>query len=143
MTAIVLLVIGLSVLFAMSESRGIYQSGFVYQFSVSFKNGYATSLAPYSIIPTLIAVGARFWWLALEEPFKRLQPYVTMTKRPVPISAGPALSYQNLSPVWSVFKAVRMKHWLLALICTGTVFMEACKSKNDYRNFVHGRLMSI
>lgn len=129
---------GLALLFAMSESRGIYQAGFVYQFSISSKDGYITSLAPYSIIPTFIAVGTRFWWVALDETFKRLQPYVTMTKRPVPISAGPALSYQNLSPVWSVFKAVRMKHWLLALICTGTVLMEGCKSLLCTNNFMYG-----
>lgn len=118
------LIAAISVLFAKSRLPGLYEPGLVYSHSITFKNLYVTSLAPYSIIPTLVAVAIRFWWRALESTFKRVQPYVSMAKRPVAISVGPALSYNTLSPVSSIWKAARHRHWLLAFVCIGAALVD-------------------
>ncbi|CZR68661.1 uncharacterized protein PAC_18560 [Phialocephala subalpina] len=122
--ALASLITALSVLFAKSRIPGLYETGLVYSHSITFKNLYVTSLAPYSIIPTLVAVGVRFWWRGLESTFKRVQPYVSMAKRPVALSAGPALSYNTLPPVYSVWKAARHRHWLLAFVCIGAALVD-------------------
>lgn len=121
------LITTISVLFAKSRLPGLYEAGLVYSHSITFKTLYVTSLAPYSIIPTLVAVAIRFWWRALESTFKRVQPYVSMAKRPVAISAGPALSYNTLPPIFSVWKAARHRHWLLAFVCVGAALVDVCE----------------
>ncbi|KUJ07862.1 uncharacterized protein LY89DRAFT_789522 [Mollisia scopiformis] len=120
------LITAISVLFAKSWSPGLYEAGLVYSHEVRFKNNYVASLAPYSVVPTLVAICIKSWWKALESVFKRVQPYVSMAKHPVTMSTGATLSYNTLPPVWSVWKAARNRHWLLALVCVGAALLDIC-----------------
>ena len=127
MFTLVALIAGLSTLFAKSRTSGLYETSFVYHYAISLKNDYVTNLAPYSILPTLIAVIMKFWWDAIEDTFKRLQPYISMSKKPVQLDSGPALTYNSSPSLWSAGKAIRRKHWLLAFVCIGAVLMEVCE----------------
>lgn len=115
-------------LLVVSKGPGLHQSAFVYQATVAFENNTLVWLAPYSIIPTVFAVAVKLWWGALEETFKRLQPYVMMAREPTKASRGFALSYINSPQVFALGKALSRGHWLLALVCLGAFWTEICKS---------------
>lgn len=112
------------------ESRGpggLRQSAFVFKGTLTFGKASAVDIAPYSIIPTIFAVAVRLWWGALEEAFKRLQPYVTMAKTPTKASHGIALSYINSPMILASGRALIKGHWLLALVCFGAFSTEICR----------------
>lgn len=92
------------------------------------------ALAPYSILPTLIAVGVKLWWGAIEEVFKRLQPYATMAKGSVGVSHALTVEYMNSPLLATVAKAVRNSHWLLAVISLGAFGTEICKNDSSRRS---------
>ena len=115
-------------LFVVSKGSGLHQSALVFQSTLFLHNTSVVGIAPYSIIPTIFAVAVKLWWGALEEAFKRLQPYVTMAKRPTKASRGIALSYINSPMVLAFGRAFSKGHWLLALVCLGAFWTEVCKS---------------
>ena len=121
------LIICIGVLFAFSRGPGLYESAFVYQLNVSIFKSPVATLAPYSIVPTLVAVTVSLWWGSLEATFRRLQPFVTMTKEPTAISCGATLSYASSYLLWAVAKAISKRHWVLALVCMGAFFTQICK----------------
>ena len=84
-------------------------------------------VAPYSNIPTVFAIIVKLRWGALEKAFKRLQPYVMMTKEPTKVSRGFTLSYINSPMISTSGKALIRGHWLLALVCLGAFWTEVCK----------------
>src|SRR5271170_484511 len=110
------LIICIGILFAFSRGPGLYESAFVYQLNVSIFKSPVATLAPYSIVPTLVAVAVSLWWGSLEETFRRLQPFVTMTKESTAISCGATLSYASSYLLWAAAKAIRKSHWVLALV---------------------------
>ncbi|KAI9796263.1 MAG: hypothetical protein M1833_006432 [Piccolia ochrophora] len=121
------LVAALATLFSRSTNPGLYQKALTYQLDISMSSRYITSLAPYSIIPTLFAVAIKLWWGSLEEVYKRLQPYVAMTKRPSSVTKDLVTCYVNSPPIWATWKALSRKHWLLAVICSGAFLTEICE----------------
>jgi hypothetical protein len=121
------LIICIGILFAFSRGPGLYESAFVYQLNVSIFKSPVATLAPYSIVPTLVAVAVSLWWGSLEETFRRLQPFVTMTKESTAISCGATLSYASSYLLWAAAKAIRKSHWVLALVCMGAFFAQICK----------------
>ena len=106
------LIICIGILFAFSHGPGLYESAFVYQLNVSIFKSPVATLAPYSIVPTLVAVTVSLWWGSLEETFRRLQPFVTMTKEPTAISCGATLSYASSYLLWAAAKAISKRHWV-------------------------------
>ncbi|PVH89113.1 hypothetical protein DL98DRAFT_565261 [Cadophora sp. DSE1049] len=118
------LVIVISVLFAKYRRSGIYQSFLVSSVNIKVDNRSIEALAPYSIIPTLIAVGVKLWWGSIDEIFRRLQPYVSMAVEPTKARSGTTLSYISSPLVWAVGKAARYRHWLLAVVATGAFLTE-------------------
>ncbi|KAH7399809.1 hypothetical protein BKA64DRAFT_722635 [Cadophora sp. MPI-SDFR-AT-0126] len=118
------LVIVISVLFAKYRRSGIYQSFLVSSVNIKVDNRSREALAPYSIIPTLIAVGVKLWWGSIDEIFRRLQPYVSMAVEPTKGRSGTALSYISSPLVWAIGKAARYRHWLLAVVATGAFLTE-------------------
>lgn len=132
MVVFAILIVGLAILYVEAHRSALHQTLFVYEFNFSLENEVVTALAPYSIIPTLIAVLIRLWWSALEDTFKRLQPYITMAREPTIASKGLEVSYAHTKSLWSVWNAVSNKHWLLTLICLGTFWTEVC----EYRSLI-------
>jgi hypothetical protein len=120
---------GISGLFIESHRSALYQTIFVYQKNFSIGQGVTADIAPYSIIPTLLAIMVKLWWSALESTFKRLQPYVTMTRRNTKASEGIALSYIDSVLLWASWKAVKNRHWLLGLITLGAFLAEVCRCR--------------
>ena len=114
-------------LLVVSKGTGLHQSAFIYQTTVTFDGNSLVGLAPYSIVPTIFAVAVKLWWGALEENFKRLQPYVMMAREPTKASRGVALSYINSPQIFALGKALSRGHWLLALVCLGAFWTEICK----------------
>ena len=114
-------------LFVVSKGPGLHQSALVFQTNLALHSKSIVGLAPYSIKPTIFALAVKLWWGALEEAFKRLQPYVTMAKNPTKPSHGIALSYINSPMVLASGRAFRKGHWLLALVSLGAFWTEVCK----------------
>ena len=123
---LVSLAAALIVFIMVSKGPGLSQSGLMYHTTVAFGNNTLVGLAPYSITPTVFAVAVKLWWGALEESFKRLQPYVMMAREPTKVSQGVSLSYINSPQVLASGKAFSRGHWLLALVCLGAFWTEVC-----------------
>lgn len=136
------LIICIGVLFAFSRGPGLYESAFVYQLNVSIFKSPVATLAPYSIVPTLVAVTVSLWWGSLEATFRRLQPFVTMTKEPTAISCGATLSYASSYLLWAVAKAISKRHWVLALVCMGAFFTQICKVSCQFTDGVEALIQT-
>ena len=121
------LICGIIALFAISKESLLYESFFIYQKNVSIGKGVTADIAPYAIIPTLLAVIVKLWWGGLDSTFRRLQPFIAMTRHPVRVSEGFTLSYANMFMLWASWKARKHRHWLLALITLGAFLTEVCK----------------
>ncbi|CZR53400.1 uncharacterized protein PAC_03278 [Phialocephala subalpina] len=121
---LVALVITLAVLYAKYRSSGIYQSFLVSTLDFKIDNRSVEALAPYSIIPTLIAVGVKLWWGSVDETFRRLQPYVSMAHHPHESTKMTVLSYLSAPLLWAVGKAAAHRHWLLVVVAAGAFLSE-------------------
>lgn len=118
---------GIIVLWHFAEGPGLYEKAFVYQVQVSFLSSGLSSVAPFSMIPTLVATGIGLWWSAIDDNFRRLTPFLEMSKENPQISRGAGLSYQSSFWLWACAKAARNKHWLLAILTFGTTLSPVCK----------------
>lgn len=107
------------VLFILSHTTGLYQSAFTYQ--MEFSSSEIFTFAPYSIVPTLVAIAVVMWWENIDSTFRRLQPYVTMAQEAVPISPVLGMSYLSTLSIGSMFRAMGNGHWLVALVSFGAV----------------------
>ena len=123
---LVAVVVGVCVLYRYAEASDLYQTAFVYQFNVSFLSASMSSIAPFSMIPTIIAVLIGLWWSTIDENFRRLQPYLSMAKDDPPYRQGLDLSYQTSYWFWAASKAAFNKHWLLFLVTLGSTLTPVC-----------------
>ncbi|KAK1146420.1 hypothetical protein N8T08_003207 [Aspergillus melleus] len=112
-------IVGIAVLYHFAEGSQLYQKFFVYQANISVFNKSIPTVAPFSIIPTLIAVGIGLWWSSIDDNFRRLQPFLAMSNGRPKFSQGISLSYQSSYWVWAAVKAARNRHWLLFLVTLG------------------------
>lgn len=124
---LVAVVIGIAVLYYFAETAGLYEKAFVYEVKLSFLSNGISSVAPFSMIPTIIATGTGLWWSVLDENFRRLQPFVAMSRHNPPFSRGVGLSYQSSFWLWACVKAALNKHWLLSLLTLGTSLSPVCR----------------
>lgn len=120
-------VVGMCVLWHFAVSVGLYEKAFVYQVKISFLSNSLSSVAPISIIPTLIATMIGLWWSAIDDTLRRLQPYLAMANRDTPISRGAGLSYQSSFWLWACIKAALNKHFILSLLTLGSTLSPVCK----------------
>ncbi|KAF7718401.1 Uncharacterized protein PECH_008383 [Penicillium ucsense] len=118
--ALILIIAGVCVLFHYAGASDLYQNAFIYQFNVSFRGASMSSIAPFSMIPTILAIGIGLWWSAIDETFRRLQPYISMAKRDQSFRRGVSLSYQTSYWFWAASKAAHNRHWLLLLVALGS-----------------------
>lgn len=126
---LVVFLIAITVLRSFARRGKLHQSLFVFETTLSFLNGPLSTIAPFSILPTLFAVAIGVWWDALDQLFRSLQPYLSMAEpggtKP---SQGPNLSYQYSYWFWAAAKAAKNKHWVLVLVTLGSTLSQLCKS---------------
>ncbi|KAJ5735058.1 uncharacterized protein N7483_000183 [Penicillium malachiteum] len=119
-TILAVVISGIIVLYHFAEGAGLYEKAFVYQVQVSLFNSGVSSVAPFSMIPTLIATGIGLWWGAIDDNFRRLTPFLEMSRENPQLSRGAALSYQSSFWLWACMKAAFNKHWLLSILTFGS-----------------------
>lgn len=66
----------------------LYRSAFVYVSDIKVGSLNITTLAPYSTVPTLVAVGIKLWWATMDSASRRLTPFLAMAKSPAPKSSA-------------------------------------------------------
>ncbi|KAF2016569.1 hypothetical protein BU24DRAFT_205296 [Aaosphaeria arxii CBS 175.79] len=111
-------IVAMAVLFYHSQKYGLFGS-FMTQVTIGNEEDPLARFAPYSVIPTLLAVLIGLWWGALETVFRMAQPFVAMAERPTTSARGSGLSYQSSYLAWAATRAIHRKHWLLGLVCIG------------------------
>ncbi|CAD0087627.1 unnamed protein product [Aureobasidium vineae] len=121
---LLLLLVGLAVLYNLSSKTGLYQTSLVYQIHIDLAHASAT-LAPYSVIPTFLAIGAKLWFAMASDTVQRYQPFLAMIKTPTELSKSVSVEYLNTPTALVSLKALRSSHWLLALLGAGTLATEA------------------
>ncbi|KAB8232676.1 DUF3433 domain-containing protein [Aspergillus alliaceus] len=117
---LVVVLVGVVVLYHFAQLSKLYKKAFVYQASISIFNKQVSTVGPFSMVPTLIAVGIGLWWGAIDNNFCRLQPFLAMAKRYRPLSESVYLSYQSSYWMWATIKAILNRHWMLVLVTLGT-----------------------
>jgi Protein of unknown function (DUF3433) len=124
--ALLALMSAIVTLFVISRRGGLRQQALVREFEITFADT-VTQLAPYSIVPTLFAVGVKLWYGAIEESLRSLQPFLAMAVRPAPISRSLLLEYANAPLAFMSFKAAKNSHYMLALVGLGALGTEICE----------------
>jgi hypothetical protein len=125
--SLIAVVVGLAVLYHYAEDSDLYAKAFVYQIDLTFMGSSTSNIAPFSMIPTVIAVGLGLWWSAIDDNFRRLQPYLGMTTHNPPFRSGVDLSYQSSYWLWAAGKAAFNRHWLLFIVTLGSSLSPVCK----------------
>jgi hypothetical protein len=113
-------------LYTMSSTAGLHQAPFVYQMNLDILQK-STTLAPYKILPTLLALGVKLWFGAVGDTLKLLQPYLSMVKGPVPTTNSVLAEYVNTPIAVATTKALSNSHWTLALVALGALASEFCE----------------
>jgi hypothetical protein len=112
----------LGAFYALSKTTGLYQSAFVYKGNLLL-GSHRISLAPYSIVPTLIAVLLKLCWGPIDSIFRRLTPFLEMLKRPQKAQIS-MVSYLSTPIFWVTILATQRRHWLLAIVTAGALLLE-------------------
>lgn len=123
LTTLVAVIAVLAILYRLSKTVTLHQQALVYEAHLSVAS-VATSLAPYSIVPTLLAVGIKLWYGAVEGTLKRLQPFSAMLDRPRPLKDSILVEHANSPLIFGSFKALRHSDWILAFACLGALGTE-------------------
>ncbi|TIA16947.1 hypothetical protein D6C81_05754 [Aureobasidium pullulans] len=118
------LLAGLAVLYRLSSSTGFYQTPVAYQLQLHIAQTTAT-LAPYTIVPTFLAIGAKLWFAMVTDSVQKYQPFVAMMGRPANLSESISVEYHNTPTALVSLKALKSSHWLLALLGVGAFASEA------------------
>lgn len=117
----------ISVLLGFSETEGLYQTAFVYQLDFEVVGMHLDAINPASVITTLLAVCTALWWGSVDSSIRKLQPFLALAKKPVRGREGAALSYETSYMVWAAIRAIKRRHWLLALVSCGALYAEICE----------------
>jgi hypothetical protein len=116
----------LNVLYAKTLKAGLYQAPFVYQMHLDILQK-PTILAPYKILPTLLALGVKLWFGAAGDTLKLLQPYLSMLRGPMPPAKSVLAEYANTPIAVAVLKTLKNGHWSLAFVALGALTTEFCE----------------
>lgn len=108
------------VLYSFARRSLLYRRAFVYETTLPLFEKSLPAVSAYSIMSTLIGVGIGMWWGVLDETFRRLQPFLSMTEKPTPLSKGAALSYRSIYWSTAAWRAASKGHWILCLVTLGT-----------------------
>lgn len=123
LATLVAVIATLAVLYRLSQTVKLHQQALVYEAHLSVAS-VATSLAPYPIVPTLLAVGIKLWYGAVEGTLKRLQPFSAMLDQPRPLKDSILVEYANSPLIFGSIRAVRHSDWIFASACLGALGTE-------------------
>ncbi|KAJ2996583.1 hypothetical protein NUW58_g920 [Xylaria curta] len=112
-------IIAVLALYIYSQRHVLYQKAFVYAVSVSIGRVNLGDVNPASVITTSVAVAIGLWWGSLDTTLRRTQPFLALAKGPVNGYKGVSISYRSSYLLWASVRAVRRRHWMLFLVCTG------------------------
>lgn len=126
LVCLVAVVTGVVVLYHFAQLSELYGKAFVYQANISIFDKQLSTVGPFSMIPTIIAVCIGLWWGVIDSNFCRLQPYLAMAKRYRPLSESVHLSYQSSYWMWATIKALKNRHWMLVWVTLGTAISPIC-----------------
>jgi hypothetical protein len=121
---LILIIVALLVIYITAKRHGLYESAFVYQSQLEVGKHNIATLAPFSIIPTLVAALIKLWWAFFDGTFRRLTPFLSMVRAPQRPSHGAALSYLTTPLLWVTAVASKKGHWFLALVTFGAFTAE-------------------
>jgi len=122
---LVVLTAVITTLYTVSSTAGLREAPFVYRMTLNFMQE-TTTLAPYKILPTLLALSVKLWFGAVGDTLKLLQPYMSMVNGPVPTTKSVLAEYVNTPLAVATTKAVNNAHWTLALVGLGALATEIC-----------------
>lgn len=122
---LLLLTAAITVLYIVFRTAGLHQAPFVYRMTLHVRETAAT-LAPYKIVPTLLALGVKLWFGAVADALKMVQPYISMVQAPVPVTNSVMVEYANTPIALAATKALNNAHWTLALVALGALASEFC-----------------
>lgn len=126
-TSLIAIAAAISVLLGFSETEGLYQTAFVYQLDFKVAGMELDAINPASILTTFLAVCISLWWGSVDSSMRKLQPFLALAKEPVKGQDGASLTYEASYMLWAAFRAVKRRHWLLALVSCGAFYAEICK----------------
>ncbi|KAI1360722.1 hypothetical protein F5Y08DRAFT_39755 [Xylaria arbuscula] len=109
-----------------SDTVGLYQTAFIYAFDISVGGLDLGAVNPASLITTLVAVIIGLWWGSLDTALRKIQPYLILAKTPSTQLRSEAVSISYISSylLWGAWRALKRRHWVLALVCTGAFLSE-------------------
>ena len=111
---------GLVALYVVSKRSGLHEAAFVDTLSLG---RFPFTIAPYSIVPTLVAVFVKLWWGTIDSASRRLTPFLSMVTSPQPAKST-TTSYVTTPIAWITFIAVKRRHWILAMVTFGAIGAE-------------------
>ena len=120
------LLTGIVVLHEYARRSGLHQAFFTYRVNMKLL-GHVNTISPFPIIPTSLAIIVTLWWESVDTTCRTVQPYISMqhnAKRP---SQGIVLSYVSHFWLFTSFKALKNRHWLLSLITATTSMLQVRK----------------
>jgi hypothetical protein len=120
-------------LYDLSLDAGLYQASLVHQVHIDIAQTSAM-LAPYSIIPTFLAIGAKLWFAMAGDTVQRYQPFIAMVKKPTELYRSISVEFLNTPLTLVSLKALRSSHWLLALVGAAAFSSEVCTFNTLPRN---------
>ncbi|KAH4173706.1 hypothetical protein HBH64_109950 [Parastagonospora nodorum] len=119
-----LVMVAILILNAFSARSQLSQVAFIYEANVSKLGLSFSTFAPISIAPTVVSIVVGLWWDQLDSTWRILQPFISMSRGPVPIRDGAGLTYRSKTWAGAAFKSGRQKHWVLLLIAIGSVLAQ-------------------
>jgi hypothetical protein len=122
------LLVGMVVLFHLAQRSQLHQAFFTYRANVKVF-GDENTISPFALVPTVLAVVVALWWEAIDSTCRSVQPLISMYKgATVPVQSI-GLSYASSFWLWTSFKALKNRHWLLSLVGATTFSIQICKFK--------------
>ncbi|XPS77236.1 hypothetical protein M3J09_009264 [Ascochyta lentis] len=115
--------VAVAVLFAFAQQLNLRQGFFTYRANLEFLSDTAL-LSLFAIVPTLLSVAITLWWDSVDNACRSLHLYVSMLHRLAKLLQGIGLTYASTFWLWTSFKSLKRKHWLLTLISLGAFLVQ-------------------
>jgi hypothetical protein len=120
------LLVAMVVLFQLAQRSQLHQAFFTYRADVVLF-GDETTISPFALVPTLLAVVISLWWESINSTCRSAQPYISMCKGAAAPSQSTGLSYASSFWLWTSIKALKNRHWLLSLVGATSFLIQICR----------------
>lgn len=117
------LLVGIVALHVLAQRSSLHQSFFTYRARIKIF-GKPNMISPFSVVPTIFAVVITLWWESVDTTCRTVQPYVSIRHTAKTPLSSVGLSYGSSFWIWASWKALRRRHWVLALVTTTTFLIQ-------------------